>query len=83
MTSSGLGMLGSTRVGGGPDLALGTEEEGSLGRCPWVGPGTVTLLPHSCRMHLVKQAVSWSCKTKGRSGGPGRSLMDWAGFGPC
>lgn len=78
MTSPGLGMLGSVKAGGGPGLALGTQEERSLGRWPWAGPGTVTPLPHSCRMHLVKQAVSWSCKTKGKSGGPWRSLMYWA-----
>lgn len=45
-------------------------------KAPW-GVWAVTLLSQRHRTHLLKWAVSWSCKTKGRSGGPGRSPMYW------
>lgn len=37
----------------------------------------VSLLSQSHRTHLLERAVSWSCRTKGRSDGPGRSPMYW------
>lgn len=53
------------------------------GKGPW-GGGAVTPLPQSRRTHLLKWAVSCSCKTKGGgSDGLGRSSTYQSGFGPC
>lgn len=74
-------MLGSTRAGDGRQV-VALVWPWAWGRKALWGGGAVTPLSQSHGMHLLKWAASWSCKTKGRSDGLGRSSMYRAGFGP-